>query len=512
MIPQKWRWVWLLISSLFFFWKASGILILFILASSLVTFVGAILMTTVYKMQKQYLKENSDLTRDEKKSINAQYNYKRKWILAITIVLIAGQLLVLKYNGFFIANFNSIMSMFKSTRFSAINFIMPLGISFYTIFCIGYCIDIFRGQYDAQSNFLKHILIIAFFPNITQGPIERYDHLSGQIFSEHHFDFTRTKHGIERMIWGYFKKMVIADNLSVFVSTIFNHTSGKEYGGCFIFLAALLYTIQIYADFSGYVDIALGFSETLGIKLLENFKAPYLSKDIAEFWRRWHISLGAWFKDYVFYSILRSGWCQKLNKYCAKKLPKNVAANLTTSVGLFIIWIIIGFWHGSSWKFIFYGLYYGSIIIFSTWMNPVYKKIIYIMKVNTECFSYRLFQIVRTFLLVTFGYILFCSATFSDFLHNCKLMVTGWNPWILFDGEVFNLGINERNMLMLFLSTVVLWGADVLNVNGHEIRKDLDHQNTVFRLGLIMLGILAILIFGSYGTGFSYKEFIYQQF
>lgn len=508
LLPHKFQWLWLLVLNMVFYLSMGIGQIVFIIITSIVSWLGCCYMTELHNRQEGYLKEHkADLSRDARKEVKRAYEIKRKRILAILICAIVGQLIVLKYNGFFLQNVNVLFHR----DYSTLDIIRPLGISFYTIFCLGYCVDVYRGQYKGERNLLKHITVISYFPCITQGPIERYDHLSGQIFKKHIFDWERIVFGGELVLWGLFKKLVIADHIAVATSTIFGDSQGM-YQGLYIVIAALLYAIQVYADFSGYTDIVRGMSQMFGISLLENFDTPYFSKSVAEFWRRWHISLGNWFKDYLFYPVLRSSWCQKLNKSFGKHFSKATVGKLITSVGLLVNWTLIGMWHGTAWKFVVYGLYYGLLMIVSIWMKPLYEMIRSKLRIRENNHVYQLFQILRTFFVVAFGYILFCADSFMDFIRLVKEMAFHMNFGIMLNGGVFSFGIDKVTALLLFLSTCVLFAVEVLHYRGMELRKTIAKKNIVIRWGLLYAIIFSILIFGAFGAEYTTEGFIYQFF
>lgn len=506
-LPVKYRWVFIMAANVVFYQSAGYRALGYIVLVAAVSWIGCMELTQMHQKEAEFLKVNKkNLSREEKKKVKHDNEKKRKKVLLLMILLIVGQLAVIKYNVFFVENWNAVFG----SKVNGLHLDMPLGISFYTIFVLGYCIDVYRGQYIAEQNFFKHFCVVSFFPCVSQGPIERYDHLKEQIFAQSSFEYQKISFGLQRMIWGFFKKMVIADNVATAVNTVFYNEQGI-YKGFYILVAAFLYAIQLYADFSGYIDIAAGISQMLGIELVENFETPYFSTNIAEFWRRWHISLGTWFKDYVFYSVLRSEWCQKLAKK-TKCVSREFSSNLTTSIALLIIWSVIGFWHGSSWKYIAYGLYYGCIIIFSTWMKPVYQLVIAKLRINVSCFSWKLFQMIRTFSIVTFGYILFCAKSLGDFFRLVKLLFCQFNPWIFFNGGIFELGIDTSLALVLFVAVGILFFVDIFHEQKWKLREKIAMQNEIFRAILIIGLILVILIFGAYGSGYNASDFIYGQF
>lgn len=478
---------------------------IFLGLSIFITYAISLWLGKLNNERSDYIKSH-ELTKEERKAFKLYYTKKKRLVCTLGIILNVGMLAYAKYTNFFAGAFFGIIG----ESFTAIDVIVPLGISFYTFTSTGYMIDVYREVCEAEKNPLKYALYVSFFPSILQGPITKYTQLSPQLYEGHAFDYSTVKSGLLRVLWGFFKKMVIADRIAVAVNTVFDNS--RNYGGLFIAAAAVMYAVQLYADFSGYMDIAIGASETLGIKLTENFDTPYFSKNIAEFWRRWHISLGAWFRDYMYYPIVRAAGIQKLGKKIGKCLPKSFAKNIPTIIGLAITWTLIGFWHGSAWKYILYGVYYGAIIIFSTVMEPVYKKVISIFKIKTDCFSYSLFQILRTFAIVCFGYILFRASGAIAAFTMIENMFSAFNPWILVDGSLLTLGLSAADINVLIISVFVLFFVDLANSRGIVVRQKLGEQNIIFRWLAYFIGLFAVIIFGMYGVGYNPTDFIYFNF
>ncbi len=502
MLPYRMRWVWLLAMNLLFYVSAGVLQVVFIVMAACISWSGSWLITRNYQKEEIYFQNTEGLTKERKKEVKLLNGRKRKGILFCVLLLVLGQLAVVKYNGIFLHN-GSLFCFFGN---SVQGIVVPLGISFYSLFSIGYCIDVYRGQYTAEKSLLKYFTVVTFFPCISQGPFERYGHLSEQIFADKKFDGQQVVFGAELMLWGFFKKMVIADNLSPFVTEVFQPGSGGGYGGLFVIAAAFCYSIQIYADFSGYVDIVSGLGRMLGIALVQNFNAPYFSKSVPEFWRNWHMSLGSWFKDYVFYSVLRSSWCQFLVKKAGKVFSRKVSMNIVTSVALFINWFLIGLWHGLEWKYILFDLYYGGIMILDIWLKPIYRT------GNCSAFFYRVFQVGRTFLVVCFAYILLCAGNVSEFIFHLKEIIFYPNPKRFFSYELFAMGISRSKAVMLLFAVAVLVLVDILHVKGHNIRCEVAKKNIVLRWLLLVGIIYAVILFGAYGPEYDVSTFIYQAF
>lgn len=253
-LPYKIRWAWVLTANLVFYLSAGVAQVIFIIIAACITWAGSRFMERNIQREKVELKKAAGLAREDRKKIKQESERKRKRILFIMLMLVLGQLVVLKYNKGVLGNIGQLFHALPLGQGIA----APLGISFYSLFCIGYCIDVYRGQYSAEKNFLKYFTTVTFFPCISQGPFERYGHLSGQLFSDKKFKLCQVIFGAELMLWGFFKKMVVADNIAPFVKTVFGEYPGEGYGGLFVITAVFCYAIQIYADFSGYMDIVLG--------------------------------------------------------------------------------------------------------------------------------------------------------------------------------------------------------------------------------------------------------------
>lgn len=417
------RWIWLLAASFYFYTKASPHFLPYILSSVAVIYASSRMIGYLDSRKASYFQKN-ELTKDEKKAYNKHCTRNKKIFCATGIILNVGMLAFTKYFNFV----GESVSAITGGTFTALDIIVPLGISFYTFQSTGYLIDVYRGMYEPQKNPMKYALFILFFPQIMQGPIGRYNDLAPQLFEPCKFDYDRLKSGLVRMLWGFFKKMVIADRAALLVNTVFDNW--KPYSGAVIWAAVFLYAVQLYADFSGYMDIALGAGEALGIRLSENFRTPYFSKSTAEFWRRWHITLGTWFRDYLFYPIIRT----------------------------------------------------------------------------------KLFQIVRTFLIVLVGYVLFRGNGLMAAFKMIKSMFTVYNPWVFTDGTLMTLGLDAANWNVLILSMLILLAVSIANENGINVRERISQQNIIFQWICYLAGIFAVLIFGIYGSGYDASAFMYLNF
>lgn len=411
------QWLLLLGGSLVFYCFASPYYLVFLFFSIGTAYCAAV---SIGKLDEQFetFKKNSS-SKEEVKSYKQLNNNKKKCVLTVTLIVNIAILAVLKYTGFFMETIASLVSIFGvSMAVPKINFILPLGISYYTFMTISYLLDVYWGAVAPQQNFFKYALYILYFPHITQGPIDTYSDISDDLYKSHAFDFVNIKEGAYRVIRGLFKKLVIAGRLAVYVDAVYGKP--ESYGSLTLLCATFFYAIQMYCDFSGYMDMAVGVSRMFGINITENFDLPYFSKSIPEYWRRWHITLGTWFRSYVFYPVIRSSFCKKLSNRLKKNHDKAIASMVTTIVGLACVWVLTGLWHGASWHYVMHGVYHGTIIIISTILAGSYKKWKLALHISEESKVWHVFQIIRTFIIVDISYILFRATSLKDAFYCVK--------------------------------------------------------------------------------------------
>lgn len=407
-VPKKVQWCVLLVASLLFYGLADGKNIAFILLTATITYFSARYIDKSLSEQKAYLKEHkSEMTKEERNAYKARCKRPRRLVMTVTLLVNFGLLCFFKYIHFIIEQLNALIFSFGSTGsgiVDAFSLLIPLGISFYTFQTMGYVLDVYWGKATSEKNYLKVVLFTSFFPQITQGPISNYNDLTGELFKEHSLTYRNFSWGAQRMIWGFFKKMVVANILSYYVSNVFlNHA---EYSGATALVGAFMYSVQIYADFSGYMDIMCGLCEILDIRLTENFQRPYFSKSIAEYWRRWHISLCSWFKNYIYYPMAVAKWNQHLGRWTKTHIKgpigKACGDYLPATIALIVVWVVTGLWHGASWAYIAWGACNGLFIIVSLWMERPFASMKRALHVNEASRIWQGFQVIRTFVLVTF--------------------------------------------------------------------------------------------------------------
>ena len=345
--PKRCRWVTLFVANYVFYFISGGKIFVYLLATTITTYLATVKLGDMAAKNKIAFNEaKAELDKEGKKAWKAEFTKKKKRILVPTVLFNFGILAVLKYSAFVTTNINALFGKFGiGGELPVFQFLLPLGISFYTFQSMGYLIDVYREKQEPERNFFKLALFISFFPQIVQGPIGRFGTLAEQLFRPNAFSYTRIKFGVQLMLWGAFKKMVIADRAAILVDNAFGFP--ETFGGTYVAVAALVYAIQIYGDFSGGIDIATGAAQIFGVTLDKNFERPYLATSIPDYWRRWHITLGAWFRDYVFYPLSLSKFFSRLGKRCRKLLGNYIGKLIPVLIPQFIIFFLIGIWHGA---------------------------------------------------------------------------------------------------------------------------------------------------------------------
>lgn len=507
-VPKKVKWLVLLLSSYTFYFINSGKLMIFMLLTTVSIYVSALYMGKIDDKAKL---ECKNLDREHKKAIRQKANKKKKLVIIIGLILNFGVLIFLKYGNFIIDNLNGLGKILSiNSEIPFMNLLLPLGISYYTLQATSYIIDVYRGKYKPDKNFGRVALFVSFFPQIVEGPIGRYDRLANQLYEPHKFSYNNMKYGLQLILWGFFKKMVIADRAALYVDQVFGNYT--EYSGIIIIGAIVLYTLQIYAEFSGCMDIVRGISQILGINLDKNFERPFFSKSVQEFWRRWNITLGTWLKDYVFYSVSFSKVSAKITNFSKKFLKGHIGKLVPAAFALFFVWFANGLWHGASWKYIMYGLYYYAIMMLGMLFEPLGKWIIQKLKINTEVFSYKLWQILRTTGFVFIGMLIFRSPDLHTLLEMLRSALSFQKIGMLFDGSIFSIGFQPSDCIILCIGVLIMLVVSIFQEKGYKIREEIAKQNLVFRWVLYYGIIFSIIIFGIYGEGYNISNFIYGQF
>lgn len=476
-IPYRVRYVWLLVASYYFYMCWNPKYALLMAASTLITYASGILID----------RSNKSAASESKKSRD-----KKIWV-GLSFGLNLAILFFFKYFDFALDNINRVLAVLHMQLLQpSFDVVLPVGISFYTFQALSYTMDVYRGEIYAERNVLKYALFVSFFPQLVAGPIERSKNLLVQFNREHKFDYDRVKNGLLLMLWGFFMKLVIADRVAMLVDHVYN--DWEKYSGLEIVVATIFFAIQIYCDFGSYSNIAIGAAQVMGFKLMDNFRQPYFATSAADFWRRWHISLTSWFRDYL-YIPLGGNRKGKLRKY----------------VNVMTVFLVSGLWHGASWHFIVWGGLNGLYQVIGEVTQKYREKAAAALKINTECFSWRLFNIAVTFVLVDFAWLFFRAKSMKVAANMVYQMVTEFNPWILFDGTLFQMGLDSKDFIVAVIAIAILFLVDYLHTKG-SVRGWIAKQNLAFRWTLYYAAIFSVLIFGIYGPGYNAAAFIYFQF
>ena len=474
LLPRRWRWVWLLISSYVFY------------SFSDVKYSAVLLTCTgISYLAGRMVAKTVDNT------------LKKTWML-VGVILNVGILILFRYMNFF---FDSISTAAATAglqwTFRGIELLYPIGISFYTFQVISYLLDVYSGKVEAERNFGHYALYVSFFPQLLIGPIERYNHLKPQLLNPKPFKYQEFVDSFVRIGWGLFKKLVIADRLAVVANTVF--TAPQDFNSPKLVVAVIAFSFQIYIDFSAYSDIAIGTASILGINLVENFERPYFAKSVIDFWRRWHISLNNWLRDYVFI---------KLNYKHRRKKPRK----LWISIDVMTTFFISGLWHGASWTFVIWGALHGVYQIIEILTQEIRDKVVKKLNMDRGTFAHRTFQVLFTFGLVSFAWLFFKADSISDAVQIMKSIITLKGitieeAWIFKDGS---LGLDSKDFWMMAHTLLILMVVEFAG-RKHDLLAVLNKQPIWFRWAVYYLLFFSITIFGFYGEA-NAVDFVYFQF
>lgn len=468
LLPQKLRWVMLLTASCIFYMFFVPVYILILFFTIIIDYISGI-----------YIERLQDK--------------KKKLFLIISILSNVGILFVFKYFNFFNENISYIARLLHwNYPIENLWILLPIGLSFHTFQSLSYVIEVYRGHQKAERHLGIYALYVMFYPQLVAGPIERPQNMLHQFYEYHKFDYKRVTSGLKLMAWGFFKKVVIADRLALFVNQVYNNSN--EYTGFTLVIATIFFSFQIFCDFSGYSDIAIGAAQVMGFKLMTNFRRPYLSKSVAEFWRRWHISLSTWFKDYVYIS-----------------LGGNRVSKSRWMLNLLITFLISGLWHGANWTYIIWGGLNGLFQVISYITRNVRGRVTHALRLGKLPRLYSVLQIAFTFILVSFTWIFFRANSMADAVHIISHIPEG-----LFDAgvikaqliELSSIGFDKYYFILSFILIIIMEGVHFLEESGKNMWEIISAKPAAVRYTAYYILILAILLLGEFGS----NEFIYFQF
>lgn len=507
-LPQKMRRCLLLLSSYFFFFSISGKLLVYLLLSTLSVHHIGLWLADVQNECGTALKSAE---KEEKKALKALYQKKQRRIMTFAVVLHIGMLILLKYTPFIGTNINSLLKLTGlQLRLPVPVFLIPIGISFYSLQAVAYLFDVYRKKIPADRSLLRLALFMSFFPQIMEGPICRYSDTAEALYEAPKMHYDNFVLGSQRILFGLMKKLVIADRLNLLIQNVYSEPDA--YDGFVMALGAVGYTFQLYADFSGTMDLVIGAAQMFGISLPENFKRPFFSATISEFWKHWHITLGTWFKDYIFFPVSMSKPMKKLTSNARKKLGNHYGPLIAGAVSLFCVWFCNGLWHGAGWNYIFFGMYHFVLILFGNIIEPTAIKVSRKLHINRSAFPYRCMQIARTFILVCFGELFFRAENLSQGLKMFGKIFTDFTFATLKGGSLFKFGMDKQDYIIIIVSAVLLFIIGVLQEKGINIRSSVAKKNIAVQFAVYYALILFIVIFGAYGAGYVPLDPIYAGF
>lgn len=493
---EEHQWIIRLVASLVFYVAIAKWRIIFLLASVVSVWAASLSIDRI-TLEGKSLRKQSDISKEEKQSIKKGTLKKKRAVLWATLFFNLGLLAAVKY----------VLPLKNST------IILPLGISFYTFMAISYLLDVYGEKYAPQKDLCKIALYLSWFPQILQGPINRFDYVNQSLYGRSRLSFEQFKSCALLFAFGAIKKYALANVLAPCVNEVFLRENVSDLPGSFLLFTALLFAIEQYADFSGGIDMVMAISGLFGVKMNENFKQPYFSTSIAQFWRRWHISLGSFLRDYVFYPFALLPGMMKLNEKLCKRFGKHFGRSVVAGIGNLLVFLLVGLWHGSALHYIFWGLYNGLIIVVSDFATPGFEKIKGLLGIKKDNKAYTFFQIARTFILIVFagyfdavpkvsnGYICFKN-TFTcfdfanlkpclDYLYDCSL-------------------ISDIGIIVATVSFVIVLCYDILRENQKDLLSIIREKNIVIRWVAYFVIIYVILFgFASAGGngGFMYAAF-----
>ncbi len=488
-MPKRVRWVVLLGLSYVFYLAGGMSAVFYILFTTISTYAGGLLIGNVKKGE----------TKEEKQKAKR----KKRTFAAIVLILNFGLLYFVKYWNFTLDLINIPGNILR------FNLLMPLGISFYIFQSMGYIIDQVRGKYPAERNFFKFALFVSFFPQVTQGPIGRFDALTKTLYNEKPLDFDNIKEGTKLMVWGFIKKMVVADRASVVASAIIDNY--PNYSGSVILFGVIFYCIQLYCDFSGGIDIARGAAKLFGVDMAINFQRPLFATSITDFWRRWHITLGAWLKDYLFYPITLSKPFISLGKFSRKHIKSKAGKILPTSLATFIVYLVIGIWHGASWKYIAFGCWNGVIITGSLLLEPYFKSFKEKLSIKDDTRAYRIFSIVRTNIIVVLGRYITRAAGVSAAVLMLKKTFTEFSLSSLFE-SLMTFGLKASDYIIIIGVCLLIFVLELSEECGVRLTEKIEKKGIIPTFLVAFFAVLILVYFGIFRGGYIASEFIYKQF
>lgn len=477
-LPMKKRYIWLLISSYYFYmcWNAKYILLIFF--STIVTYISGIFIESAKKESWS----------------NKKCLFIKRIFVLLSFLLNLSVLFFFKYFDFVFNNINSVLIKFGvALHHSVFDVMLPVGISFYTFQALSYTMDVYRNEVHAERNLLKYALFVSFFPQLVAGPIERSKNLLKQINVPVKFNVQNARYGLFTMAYGLVLKMVVADRISLIIDPVLSEYN--EYNGMVIVMSIVLFAFQIYCDFHGYTQIAIGSARILGIDLQQNFKSPYFAANIKEFWRNWHISLTSWFTDYL-YIPLGGNRKGRLRKY----------------VNTLFVFLCSGLWHGASWNYVAWGGLNGLYLVVYDIAKPLLDKGKAVLNIDTKAIGYKVISCIVTFFLVDYSWLYFRAGSLKNAIKMQTIIAHDFYLPYFLSNDLLAVYGDHSTLAILFFAFIFIFVTDFFHYKGIDWEQKILNQQIIYRWIIYFTILLVIFIFGVYGKGNEQTQFIYFQF
>ena len=506
--PKKFQWAALLAGNLVFYAWSGPKYLIYILSCAFFTWIAALQINKDNVLLHRQLSEISG--QEEKAALRKNYRRKKHLCITVTLVLTLGVWIILKYGQFLLDIVTPVFSLFGAAGPSGVfnKVVVPLGMSFYTFDAIGYMLDVSRSKYEPDRNYFHYLTFVSYFPHIIQGPFSRYKQLGETLFAEHRFSYDRLCRGASRILWGYFKKLIIADKLNAAVNEIFSHYD--NYWGIHIIFVTMLYGIQVYADFSGYMDIVSGISHILGISLDRNFEQPFFAVSVEEFWRRWHMTLGHWFRDYLFYPISMSKRMQRTGKKLRERFGPRTGKLVISFIAMFWVWSATGLWHGANWTFLVWGWLNMFVMIISQILDPFYEKARQACRISLNNRLWHYFRVIRTFCLICFFRLFSRADSLQSALNMLRRIGSGINRKLLLHPLQLFPKMQPQDVYIALAAAVMMFIVDVLSEKG-KWEETKEKTPFIIRNLIYVVMIYVLILFAGTGKDIA-ANFIYANF
>lgn len=486
--PKKWRYLVLLAASAFFYLSYSVKAAVYLLFTIAATYGAAMGLGAMHRAERTGTQGAGTA------AVRRIWLRRRRLLLAGVLALNFATLALFKYLDSWLGTANSVLSLLGlSFRFRPLELLLPLGISFYIFQTSGYLIDVYRGKAKPERSFLKYALFVSWFPQMIQGPINRFGALQSQLTEGNDFSADQIKYGVQLMLWGILKKLLLADTLAPAVAEVFDNFT--KYSGAVILLAVVLYCLQLYCDFSGGTDLVRGASQLFGVEMMENFRRPYFARTVDDFWRRWHISLGEWMKDYLFYPLALSRPLNRLSKKLRPLIGVRLGKLAVPCVSTVVVFLMVGVWQGPGLSNIAYGLWNGGLMSLAMLAAPAAAKARERLNITDKTRWFHAFQVARTFMLVVVGRYFSRADRLSQALRMLKRTVFSFGWSSLDPGMLTSFGLTPLRWGVVLASAAALAAVSVLQERGIPIRKALETRHWAIQFAVLFIGVLVVYVF-----------------